>query len=422
MAENWKTYKFEELYSTPSRNGLTKPKRVRGEGYKMVNMGELFAYSFIGSQSMDRVPLSERELANSLLLDGDLLFARQSLVEAGVGKCSLVNNLSEPTTFESHIIRVRPDKAKSDSVYLYYLFQSRDLRHQIMSLANGVAAFGIRGSDISAMQFKLPPLPEQRAIASILSALDGKIALNLQMNKTLEEMAMTLYKHWFVDFGPFKNGKFIDSELGLIPEGWEVKRLGDFSKNKQYGYTQSSSMEKIGPKFLRITDIQGGTVEWNNVPYCLIGSKDLEKYKIQKGDLFIARTGNSTGENTFVLEAPNAVFASYLIRFQFDDLEDATYVAKIFRSTQFFNFVEGAKGGSAQPGISAGTLSEFKLLIPPIDIRKAFFELISNSDVKKDANLSENQTLTNLRDTLLPKLISGEVRVKDMEKTIAEAL
>jgi type I restriction enzyme, S subunit len=122
------------------------------------------------------------------------------------------------------------------------------------------------------------------------------------------------------------------------------------------------------------------------------------------------------------LDAPNAVFASYLIRFQFNSIEDATYVAKIFRSSQFFDYVEGAKGGSAQPGISAGTLSEFKLLIPPRNIRKAFYKNVSEFDLKKESNLFENQTLTTLRDTLLPKLISGEVRVKDAEQTVAEVL
>ncbi|MDZ7604415.1 MAG: hypothetical protein U5K79_02255 [Cyclobacteriaceae bacterium] len=88
----------------------------------------------------------------------------------------------------------------------------------------------------------LPPFPSNAAIASILGALDDKIELNLEMNKTLEEMAMALYKHWFVDFGPFRDGNFVESELGMIPEGWEVKSIGELYKTIQ----EERSAAKIG--------------------------------------------------------------------------------------------------------------------------------------------------------------------------------
>ena len=85
-------------------------------------------------------------------------------------------------------------------------------------------------SDFGKIEIEIPEIEEQKSIASILSALDDKIELNLQMNKTLEEMAMALYKHWFVDFGPFQDGEFVDSELGEIPKGWEVKTIRRFIK------------------------------------------------------------------------------------------------------------------------------------------------------------------------------------------------
>ena len=101
-----------------------------------------------------------------------------------------------------------------------------------------------------------------------------------------------------------------------IPEGWVETTLGDISSRQQYGYTESASNEKVGPKFLRITDIQNDFISWNKVPYCPISDEDFTKYKLQVGDVVIARTGNSTGATATIKDKINAVFASYLIRFQ----------------------------------------------------------------------------------------------------------
>ena len=114
----------------------------------------------------------------------------------------------------------------NDEKYIFYLLSNFDFS----AFNNGTSVPTLNRNDVHAVDFTIPPLPEQQAIASILSALDDKIELNLQMNKTLEEMAMTLYKHWFVDFGPFQDGEFVDSELGKIPKDWRIADLGDVSE------------------------------------------------------------------------------------------------------------------------------------------------------------------------------------------------
>ena len=111
---------FGALFLEPLRNGVTKPKRVRGSGYKMVNMGEIFSLSFIQNQTMDRVPLTDKEKATTLLQNNDLLFARQSLVRDGAGKCSIFLNDNEPVCFESHIIRVRLNQELCYPMFYYY--------------------------------------------------------------------------------------------------------------------------------------------------------------------------------------------------------------------------------------------------------------------------------------------------------------
>jgi type I restriction enzyme S subunit len=193
------------------------------------------------------------------------------------------------------------------------------------------------------LQVRIPPLPEQRAIAHILGTLDDKIELNRRMARTLEEMARALFKAWFVDFEPVRakmDGRWrrgeslpglpahlydlfpdrlVDSELGPIPEGWEVKSLSQVSEKPQYGYTASASKDAIGPHFLRITDINKQPwVDWSSVPFCAVSSADREKYLVRPGDVLIARMADP-GHGVVIEEEVDAVFASYLIRFRLLD-------------------------------------------------------------------------------------------------------
>ena len=258
MANN--TRPFGELFAEPTRNGLNRPKAVRGSGVKMVNMGELFAHPRICDIPMERVPLSQSEAGRFLLEEGDLLFARQSLVLEGAGKCSIFMGSEEPVTFESHVTRVRLDHAKAHPDYYFYYLKSHPGRSAILSIVEqGAGASGIRGSDLARLEVQWRPLPEQRAIAQILGTLDDKIELNRRMNETLEEMARALFKSWFVDFDPVRAkiegrwrrgeslpglpadlydlfpNRLVPSELGEIPEGWEAKELGEVAKQRRSG-------------------------------------------------------------------------------------------------------------------------------------------------------------------------------------------
>ena len=196
---------FGDLFAEPTRNGLTRPKAVRGSGVKMANMGELFAHSRLCNVPMERVPLSQSEAERFLLEDGDLLFARQSLVLKGAGKCSLFLRDDEPVTFESHVTRVRLDPQKAHPSYYFYYLQSHHGQSAIRSIVEqGAGASGIRGSDLATLEVQWQPLAIQRAIAHILGTLDDKIELNRRIHETLEAMAWVLFMSWFVDFEPVR--------------------------------------------------------------------------------------------------------------------------------------------------------------------------------------------------------------------------
>jgi type I restriction enzyme S subunit len=222
---SWRSIRFEDLYAEPSRNGVYKSKEFHGSGAKMVNMGELFGYEFISNQEMKRVQLTDAELEKSSLKDGDLLFGRRSLVEAGAGKCTLVTDIQEPTAFESSIIRVRLDQARVLPRFLYYWFRSPIGRGRVYAIVSGVNVKGIKGSDLKNIEVELPDLPTQERIAGVLSAYDDLIENNRRRIAVLEQAARLLYREWFVHFRfpGYETAKFVDG----LPEGWEVRKVKD---------------------------------------------------------------------------------------------------------------------------------------------------------------------------------------------------
>jgi type I restriction enzyme S subunit len=175
---------------------------------------------------------------------------------------------------------------------------------------------------------------------------------------------------------------------------WTESTLEELSRSVSYGYTESASSDKVGPHFLRITDIQNGVVDWNSVPYCPISEKDHLKYKLNEGDIVVARTGNSTGENYIFEGDHDAVFASYLIKFGIDDsLAHPKFVWYSMRSQNWWAFVNGSKTGSAQAGANAKVLGRFPVDLPPLPEQKAIAHILGTLDDKIELNRQMNATL-----------------------------
>lgn len=175
---------------------------------------------------------------------------------------------------------------------------------------------------------------------------------------------------------------------------WTKVKLSDLCTEISYGYTTSAIENNTGCKFLRITDIQGGKVEWNTVPFCEIESKNIQKYKLIDGDIVIARTGNSTGENYIYQENNNTVFASYLIRYRIDKkIANPYYVWLNLRTPSWWGFVSGAKSGSAQAGANAKVLGTFELSIPNLEIQDKIADFFQYINKKIQLNTQINQTL-----------------------------
>jgi len=212
--------------------------------------------------------------------------------------------------------------------------------------------------------------------------------------------------------------RFRDSELGPIPEGWEVRSLGAISYKPQYGFTAPAQERPVGPKFLRIKDINKEKwISWGRVPYCEISASDFQKYALQPGDIVIARIADP-GHGALIEEQVEAVFASYLIRFRPLDESFDRYLQYWLRSEVYWDLVLARQSGSTRGNLNAKVLSQFPLVVPTNGVVRRFRTVVDSLRDNVVRNVRQSETLASLRDTLLPKLISGELRVDDVDKIL----
>lgn len=175
---------------------------------------------------------------------------------------------------------------------------------------------------------------------------------------------------------------------------WQTATLADLCTEVSYGYTESAQDTPVGPKFLRITDIQNGIVDWPTVPYCAIEARKLPNYLLRRGDIVIARTGNSTGENYVFDCSETAVFASYLIRYRIDDAKaNPFFVWYQLRTKKWWDFVASSKTGSAQAGANAQVLGKFEIATTSREVQDRIVDYLKTIDRKIDLNRLINQTL-----------------------------
>lgn len=293
----------------------------------------------------------------------------------------------------------------ADYEFVYYSLKNDYTT--LASLANGGAQQNLNAQIIKDYVLKMPSLADQRRIASILSSLDQKIELNNKINADLEEMAQAIFKNWFVDFEPFKDGKFVDSELGMIPEGWKVGTLGDITKNKSAKVKERNDVKVLSP-------VTTGELVLSEEYFTKqVFSSSIAKYKIvNKGDFAYnpARVNiGSLGRNEFDFDG--CVSPVYVV---FSVLDGYENYFDLFRKTDFFkDSVASLAIGGVRQSLSYDDLSLIETIIPSENVVEKFNNLYNQMKKTIKANKLENSRLSLLRDTLLPRLMSGEQEVPE---------
>ena len=317
-------------------------------------------------------------------------------------------NVGKPYFYEeawAHNTTLYVDDFKgNDPKFLYYLCQTMPFAN----FGGGSAVPTLNRNHIHPLETKIPvKVEDQRRIASILSSLDRKIELNNKINADLEEMAQAIFKNWFVDFEPFKDGKFVDSELGMIPEGWKVGCLGDITSNKSAKVKERTDVKVLSP-------VTTGELVLSEEYFSKqVFSSSIAKYKIVSiGDFAYnpARVNiGSLGRNEF--EFDGCVSPVYVVFSVIDGYEN---YFDLFRKTDFFkDKVASLAIGGVRQSLSYDDLSSIETIIPNINIVEKFNNLYNQMKKTIKANKQESSRLSLLRDTLLPRLMSGELEVPE---------
>ena len=337
-------------------------------------------------------------------------------------------------------MKLTPDHRKADSLFLYYLFSAIEFQNRIKNQSIGSSVPGFNLGQLRAMEVLLPTLSEQRAIANILGTLDDKIELNRQLNETLESMARVIFKSWFVDFDPVRakaEGRdtglpkhiadlfpdsFVDSELGEIPEGWRITDFPDEIDFLEGPGLRNWQYRDVGMKFLNIRCIGDGDLDVDRANS--ISFEEFEKtyshFVLYENDIVISTSG-TLGRLAIVRPDHLPVMLNTsIIRMRGRDPVGLAFVWNILQSAYFLEEMFALAAGSVQLNFGPIHLKKIKLLRPPDFLLKNFEKSTLPLIRKVLHNRCQSRTLSALRDTLLPKLISGELRVKDAERFIGK--
>ena len=425
MSENWKTYTFGELYNTAS--GLSKSRDQFGFGSPFVTFKNVFYNYFLPAELAELANTNAKEQNTGSVKRGDIFLTRTSETLHELGMSSVALKDYPKATFNGFCKRLRLKEnigVKIDPIFIGYYLRTAQFRNEVTKHATMTTRASLNTTSINSLTVSLPPYTEQIKIGEVLKPIDEKIELNLQMNKTLEEMATALYKHWFVDFGPFKDGEFVNSELGMIPKGWEVKRLGD-EFNVTIGRTPPRKEPEwfsstSGVKWVSIKDMGNtGTFIFNTSEYLTEKAVRSKNVPIVPNNTAILSFKLTVGRVSITTEdmVTNEAIAHFVKNNKTSISTEFLYLA-----LKVFDYNSLANTSSIATAVNSQSVKAMKILIPNKSILVAFQkELYSLFELIK-SNAIEIESLTTLRDTLMTKLICGEVRVKDAGKALADVL
>lgn len=301
-------------------------------------------------------------------------------------------------------------KEKTDSKFLfYYLLVSRK---KIQSESSGSTFKSINKSTLDKFEILLPPKPIQQKIVKILDGIREEIRKQQEITEKSRELKKSLIKK-LLSKGT-QGEKLKKTKIGELPISWKVAKLGEVCQKPQYGFTASSSQDqKLGPKFIRITDIQDDKIDWSNVPYCKC--KKPDNYLLKNGDILVARIGATTGKTVLFNYDEEAVFASYLIRIR-PDLEklNPIFLNYFFQTNFYWDQINLQKGGRLKGGINVPVIQNLILQLPDIKEQKEIVVILEKVDNRIRAAQKQKRIYEELFNLMLNKIMNGRIDVEDI--------
>ena len=429
MAGEWTTFRLGDVADLLTGFPFKSEYYVEDASAPRLLRGDNVAQGALRWDGAKRWPTSTaNDVTPYWLREGDVILAMdRPWIEAGL-KYASVRSSDLPALLVQRVARLRGAESL-DTGFLKYLIGSQSFTDYVLAVQTGTAVPHISGGQIKDFEFPLPPLPEQRAIAHILGTLDDKIELNRRMSETLEAMARALFKSWFVDFAPVRakaEGRdpglpqhlgdlfpdsFEDSELGAIPKGWRLSRLGD-EVDTLLGGTPARAESAFW----------GGDIPW-------INSGKANEFRIVGPSEFITQSGLDNSATKLLPTRTTVIAITGATLGQVSMTEIATCanqsIVGVLGSTAipseylYFWIKENidrlvvSQTGGAQQHINKNNVNELRILCPSDNVIRAFTATALPAFDRIKETCCESRPLAALRDTLLPKLISGELRVED---------
>lgn len=404
----WKEVRLGDVCTKITDGSHFSPK-AQTEGYPMLSVKDMREYDFDFSncKKISYEDYLKMERDGCVPQIGDVLVAKDGSYLKEIFICKEQREIA----LLSSIAIFRPNSQLIDSRFLCYCLKSPRVYNYIsLNCVSGSALPRIILKDFKGVNIKVPSLDDQRRIASILSSLDRKIELNNKINADLEEMAQAIFKNWFVDFEPFKDGKFVDSELGMIPEGWKVGRLTDVIKLMPGGtpktseplYWDNGTIPFFSPK-----DVNG--------VYCFATEKHITEAGLNKC------SSNLYPKDTIFITCRGTVGKVCLVACDMAMNQSNYAIKAIDGYSQYYVFflvksvVERLIKKSNGAVFSAITSKDFdeEILIPSQNAVEDYTNVIDGFFRRIFTIGTENSRLSLLRDTLLPRLMSGELEVPE---------
>ncbi len=429
MISDWREVKLEDVVESIN-TGLDAIRRAPIVSYptpiKCLRIQDVSQNKSISNWGFTEVKDSDYQ--NYKLRKGEIIMART---------CSTgINYLVKKdlnAVFNNGLARLRVKKGLIDPKFLFYRFRSSSFINYINAISGGTSVqLNMKVGDLAKYEFDLPPIKIQKAIAHILGTFDEKIELNTRTNETLEGIAKALFKSWFIDFDPVRAkaegrktllpdeisklfpNSFEDSELGETPSGWKLGNIDQIALNPK---------EKAKPFEMNSSDRYIGLEHMPRKSIALTDSSTAEnlasnKNVFKKGDILYGKLRPYFKKTGFAQFDGVCSTDIVVVREKFKLCRG--FICFLLASNPFIDFTVALSSGTRMPRTSWNQMCEFLLPIPQLPLVQIFGEIVSPMMDKIRINSEQSISLSSVRDALLPKLISGQLKIPDAEKMLEE--
>ena len=455
MGSDWTEVSLSEL-TTKITKGTTPTKKDGGFSSEGVNYIKSEAVTFDGRIDESKFTFISSEihkkLKRSQLEESDILM---SMAGIHLGKTAIVRTRHLPANTNQALALIRPIRNKIYPDYLFYFLQQSSVVYFINNSTSQSAQPNINLQEIGSLNIKYPEYNEQKAIAHILGSLDDKIELNRQMNETLEAMAQALFKSWFVDFDPVidnalaagnaipdelleraeqrkgvekKDNSDIQSlfpdefelteEMGWIPRGWAVGKYSDLAELNPLSWSKKSMPEEIS--YVDLGNTNNGKIDLV-VSYSSSEAPSRAKRVLSTDDTIIGTVRPGNRSFAFIHNEGLTGSTGFAVMKPIESI-NRTYIYLGLTQSIVIDYFAHIADGGAYPAINPSVVADLECIIPPSEVLEKFDDLAYCFLKKIGENSNHNETLAKIRDTLLPKLMSGELRIPDANALVDEAV